>query len=319
MPAISGSAPGKIILFGEHAVVYGVPAIAVPVTQVQAKAMVFANPTGRAGEIVIEAPKIGLQTTLGELPEGDPLRAAIRGVLTTLKISQTPACRLRVTSNIPVAGGLGSSAAVSVAIIRALSAFLGHPFEDRQVSDLAYEVEKIHHGTPSGIDNTVITFARPVVYRRDPGGYDPAQIETFQVARPFTIVIADTGVSSSTAETVGDVRRAHQANPERYARIFRAIETIVEAAQEAIKSGHTEALGPLMDENHDLLREMGVSSPELDRLAQAARRAGALGAKLSGGGRGGNLIALADGELASRIAEALEGAGAKGTIVTTIQ
>lgn len=319
MPAISASAPGKIILFGEHAVVYGVPAIAVPVNQVQAKAMVFANPTGPPGEIIIEAPMIRLQKTLSELSEDDPLRVAIHGVLAALEISRSPACRLRVTSSIPMAGGLGSSAAISVAVIRALSSFLGNPLEDSRVSDLAYEVEKIHHGTPSGIDNSVITYAKPIFYRRDPGECVPALMETFQVARPFTVVIADTGIQSSTVATVGDVRRAYQAEPERYKRMFNAVGMIVEAAREAIESGYTEALGPLMDENHALLRDMGVSSKELEDLAQAARRAGAFGAKLSGGGRGGNLIALADGERASKIAEALEEAGAKATIITTVQ
>lgn len=319
MPAISASAPGKIILFGEHAVVYGHPAIAVPLTQVRAKAIIRANPRGKRGEIRIEAPNIDLEASVDQLPAEDPLRAAIQGVLEALEIPRPPALTLRVTSTIPVAAGLGSSAAISVAIIRALSNFLGQPLADEEVSELAYQVEKIHHGTPSGIDNTVTTYAKPVFFRRGPGGEQDAQIETFRVAKPFTIVIGDTGVRSATAVTVSNVGRARQGDPMRFAVIFDAVEKIVNAAREGIESGHTEALGPLMDENHQLLREMGVSSRELNRLVKAARAAGALGAKLSGGGGGGNMIALTSDETAEEVAQALVVAGARGTIVATVE
>lgn len=318
MPAISASAPGKIILFGEHAVVYGHPAIAAPLTQLKARAIVRANPRGKRGEIRIEAPDIDLESSLENLREEDPLRAAIQGVLEALDIAHPPALTLRVTSTIPVAAGLGSSAAISVAIIRALSNFLGEPLKDEQVSDLAYQVEKIQHGTPSGIDNTVTTYEKPVFFRRGLEAGQSAQIQTFRVAKPFTIVIGDTGVPSATAVTVGAVRRAREGDPMRFAIVFDAVERIVKAARDAIESGHIEALGPLMDENHQLLREMGVSSQELDRLVRAARSAGALGAKLSGGGGGGNMIAMVTEESADEVARALEAAGAVGTVVTTI-
>jgi mevalonate kinase len=321
MPAISASAPGKVILFGEHAVVYGRPAIAVPVSQVQAKAIVTANPLGKPGEVRVQAPVIGLETTLGELPEKDPLGVAIRGTLTELGIDRPPALTVRITSTIPVAAGLGSGAAVSVAVIRALSGFLGHPLEAERVSALAYEVEKIHHGTPSGIDNTVVTYAMPVYFVREttPGSALSARIETFKVERPFTLVIGDTGVPSPTAITVGDVREAREKDPLGYEAMFEAIEMMVQSAREAIESGHSEALGPLMDENQTVLEEMGVSSPELELLVGAAREAGALGAKLSGGGRGGNMIALAPEGEARQIAQALEEAGAVRIIVSTVE
>jgi mevalonate kinase len=321
MPAISASAPGKVILFGEHAVVYGRPAIAVPVTQVQAKAIVTANPLGKPGEVRVQAPAIGLETTLGELPDADPLAVAIQGTLGELGIDRPPALTVRITSTIPMAAGLGSGAAVSVAVIRGVSAFLGHPLKAERVSALAYEVEKVHHGTPSGIDNTVVTYAMPVYFVREttPGSGLSARIETFKVERPFTVVIGDTGVASPTAITVGDVREAREKDPLGYEAMFEAIERMVESAREAIESGHNEALGPLMDENQAVLAEMGVSSPELERLVEAARQAGARGAKLSGGGRGGNMIALAPEGEARQIAGALEEAGAVRTIVSTVE
>jgi len=313
MPSITAAAPGKIILFGEHAVVYGHPAIAVPVTQVRARATVSANPRAPSGLITIQAPAINLSASLNNLPADHPLAVVIQQVVTALGIRNLPACTIRITSTIPVAAGLGSGAAVSVALIRALSAFLGHPLSDEKVSSLAYEVEKIYHGTPSGIDNTVITYAKPVFFVRD------HPIEIIQVRQPFTLVIGDTGVPSPTKITVSDVRKGWQSNPTYYEAIFEAIGQIVRAARQAIENGPVTALGSLMNENHDLLAKLGVSSPELERLIQAARLAGASGAKLSGGGRGGNMIALSHPGREAEIAQALRSAGAVRVITTEVR
>lgn len=313
MPAFTATAPGKIILFGEHAVVYGRPAIAAPVSQVQARAVVSAAPRLPAGEVLIQAPDIGLEGSLSELPGEHPLGRAVNGLLAALDISHPPACTIRVTSTIPVAAGMGSGASVTVAILRALSAFLGVVLPDERVSALAYEVEKLHHGTPSGIDNTVITYAVPVYFVRG------QPIQTLRLPRPFTLVIGDTGIASPTAIAVGDVRRDWQAEPARSEAIFDQVGQIAQAARIAIEAGQIAELGPLMNANHDLLAQLGVSDPQLERLVRAARAAGALGAKLSGGGRGGNMIALAADESAPEIARALQSSGAVRTITTTIR
>jgi mevalonate kinase len=312
MPAYTATAPGKVILFGEHAVVYGRPAIAAPVSQVRARAVVSPAPRGPAGEVLVLAPDIGLESRLADLPEDHPLACVVNTLLAALQVSQPPACTLRVTSTIPVAAGLGSGAAVSVAILRAFSAFLGSPLDDEEVSALAYEVEKLYHGTPSGIDNTVITYGMPVYFVRG------RQIQTLRLPCPFTLVIGDTGVAGPTAVAVGDVRRGWQASPADYEALFDRVGQIAEAARLAIEAGQVDELGPLMDENQAMLKRMGVSSPELERLVLAARRAGALGAKLSGGGGGGNMIALTEGENAPEIARALLEGGAVRAITTTI-
>jgi mevalonate kinase len=318
MPAISASAPGKVILFGEHAVVYGQPAIAVPVTEVQAKAIVTGRPDQPSGWVNLQAPNIGLEAPLIDLPADNPLSKAVKGVFEATSISRIPAMTIRITSTIPIASGLGSGAAVSVAIIRAVSEFLGRPLPDERVSALAFEVEKLHHGTPSGIDNTVITYAMPVYFVRTDQG-DMKRVETFKVSSPFTILIGDSGVPSPTAVTVGDVRRAWQADTARFESLYASTGAIVEHARRAIEHGDIAALGPLMDENHELLVKMDVSSNELDRLIQAARQAGALGAKLSGGGRGGNMIALVKPAEANFISESLRIAGATNTIITQVK
>jgi mevalonate kinase len=300
-------APGKIILFGEHAVVYGRPALAVPVTQVQATAEVEDAP--RPG-IWIEAPDVRLQARYDRLPPTNPLAAAIGETLSALQIDPPPPLKIQVHSSIPVASGLGSGAAVSVALIRALAAHLGRPLPDEQVSALAYAVEKLHHGNPSGIDNSVVAYARPVWFVKG------QPIETLQVAAPFTLVIGDTGLRAPTRDSVAAVRRLWEADPSRIEAVFDRIGRLAEAARRAIESGEVAALGPLMDENHALLQELTVSSPELDRLVEASRRSGAPGAKLSGGGRGGNMIALAGPQDA--IQAGLRAAGAVRSLVTTV-
>jgi mevalonate kinase len=312
MPAFSAYAPGKVILFGEHAVVYGRPAIAAPVMQVRAKAIVSMDPKSRSGLVKLQAPDIGLETTLDDLPQNHPLAAVILKAAAAIQIRRIPACSIKVTSTIPIAGGMGSGAAVSVAILRAFSAAVGHPLSDDQVSQLAYEVEIIHHGTPSGIDNTVITYAKPVYFVKG----EP--IQTLRVKQPFTLVIGDTGVQSPTMDAVSDVRHAWEADKLLYDSLFETAGEIASQARNFIQGGPVETLGSLMSDNQVLLRQMGVSSPELETLIEAARSAGALGAKLSGAGRGGNMIALVMAEASGKVVSALKLAGAVRTIVTEI-
>jgi mevalonate kinase len=312
MPAITASAPGKAILLGEHAVVYGCPAIAVPVNQVEVRATVLPAPNQPAGWMLIESPEVQLKATLDQLPDTHPLRLLVESLRVEMGIHVFPSLNLRIHATIPPAAGLGSGAAVSVAVIRALSTFLGHPLADERVCHLAYQIEKLYHGTPSGIDNTVITYNQPIYYRRE------HPLEILRVYQPFTLVIADTGVQSSTREAVGDVRRYYQEKPDHYQELFDQVRRIVEQARQVIESGEGEALGPLMDQNHALLQEIGVSSPELDTLVSAAQAAGALGAKLSGGGRGGNMIALARPGEAQPLVLALLAAGARRAFLSLI-
>ena len=315
---MKASAPGKIILFGEHAVVYGRPALAIPVTQVHADVEVLDSP--RAG-IWINAPDINLHAELNSLPSDHPLAAVINKFFAPLHLppfsrkmggEKEGGIEIRITSTIPVASGLGSGAAVSVAMIRALSSTGNRPLSDDQVSAMAYEIEKLHHGTPSGIDNTVVTYAKPVYFVKG------QPMEILKVGKPFTIVIGDTGISAPTKESVSDVRKLWEADKTKWEKVFDEVGEIAKKAREKIESGKWEELGALMNQNHTLLQEMTVSSAELDRLVSAAREAGALGAKMSGGGRGGNMIALVKPEMEEAILRSLKEAGAKNTIITTV-
>lgn len=303
------SAPGKIILFGEHAVVYGRPALAVPVMQVYADVDVSDS---RDDGIWIHAPAVKLRAELKTLPSEHPIAATIHNLFFLLRVSPFPNLDIKISSTIPVASGLGSGAAVTIALTRALSSHLRYAMKDEDVNAFTYEIEKIHHGTPSGIDNTVITYAKPVYFVKG------QPIETFKVGQPFTFVIADTGIPAPTNESVGDVRRLWLSDTARWEAVFDKIGEVSFSARCAIEAGMYEWLGELMDQNHALLQELTVSSPELDTFVEAARQAGALGAKLSGGGRGGNMIALAKSEVADTVALALKEAGAKNIIVTPI-
>jgi len=307
---ITASAPGKVILFGEHAVVYGRPAIAVPVPQVRATAQMEAAPPGSGLRLV--AADLDRSVRLQEAADDDPLAAIARLMLEHLRQSE-PDAVLTVTSTIPIAGGMGSGAAVSTAVARALAAFFGQELPTAEISRLVYEVEKIHHGTPSGIDNTVVAYERPVYFIRD------RRMETFRPGAPLHLLIADSGIPSHTAKIVAEVRAAWEAHPARYDFLFDRIGEVTDEAREAIEMGDVYNLGMLMDQNHELLCRIGVSSPQLDELAEAARYGGALGAKLSGAGRGGNIIALVEEFAVDEVEEALRAAGARRIIYAVVK
>jgi len=311
MPAFSATAPGKTILFGEHAVVYGEPAIAVPVQSLRARAVVTPRVSGKSGQIRIEAPDISLSAELNDLDPDHPLRAAVRGAVSDHSLDRVPACQILVTSTIPPASGLGSSAAVSAAVIRALSGFLGLRLTDEEVSRAAFDVEKIYHGTPSGIDNSVVVFQQPVFYQKG------QEIQFINIPSSFSLVIGCTGTPGNTRKAVNEVREKWLEEPDRFNKLFGEIGEITRRALNAITRGEPGDLGPFMDENHRLLQDLGVSTPELDHLAQAARKSGALGAKLSGGGLGGCLIALVNSQ-ADAVQESLLEEGAAGVYLTTI-
>jgi mevalonate kinase len=304
-------APGKVILFGEHAVVYGRPAIAVPVTEVRSEARVERSLAGQGA--VIFAPDVGRRIVLHEASEDDPLARTVRLALDAIKVDRDPDVTITVTSTVPIARGMGSGAAVSTALVRALAQYFDRWLSSRAISELVYQSEILYHGTPSGIDNTVVAFEKPIYFVRDEGW------EVFWVGEPFLLAIADTGVESSTREVVGDLRRRYDADPARYTPLFDEVGNIASAARISIEQGQIELLGRLMNENHTVLQSLGVSCPELDCLVAAALDGGALGAKLSGAGRGGNMIALVTEEVRGRVGMMLRLAGATRVLFTQVR
>lgn len=312
MPATISTAPGKTILFGEHAVVYGQPAIAVPVTERQAKVKIFPLIGSQTDQIQFIAPQIQFEKNYIDLDKHHPFRIALEQVKNFLEISHYPACKIHLSSTIPISSGLGSSAAISVSLINALFSFVGYRASESLLSELAYKVEIEFHGTPSGIDNTVVAYRKPVYFQK---GKD---IEFINPGGNFTIIIADSGVSGNTKVAVAGVRERWLNNTILFEEYFQKIGEIASHAKMALENGEQTILGNLMNANQELLRKIGVSHPSLENLIDISMKHGGLGAKLCSGGLGGNIIILTDVEKADILSELLLGNGASQTIIMTL-
>ena len=298
-----GTAPGKTILFGEHAVVYGEPGIAIPLCNIQTTASFQPlEKNKKAQGFRIISSTVGLDESFSDLSDHLPLKKLIVYLQEVFQIRVLPQKALRIESTIPIASGLGSGAACSVAVIRAFAATYGKKPDDSEVSAIAFEIEKYYHGSPSGLDNTTISYGKPVFFRKEIG------FEPIRLPFPLNLVIADTGIKSITSEVVGDIRiRYNQLEP-----FIHAIGAISNRARISLETGDIRNTGALMNENQQILQKMTVSCQELDELIGIALGNGAIGAKLTGAGRGGNMIALAENAVSTeRIKTALERAGAK--------
>lgn len=292
-------AHGKIILLGEHAVVYGRHAIAAPIPLA-----VEARVVDERDGVQLMIPRWGIEQRvrpLDENPQG--FDRTLDLILETLELSGR-SMRIEVFPKVPRAMGLGGSAAIAVAIIRAIDTHFALRLTDEDVNALAFECEKVAHGTPSGIDNTLATYGRFMLYRR--GG--ETEMTPVTAGRPLPIVIGMTGKESLTAKTVGAVRSAWQRHQSLYERFFDEIDHLTMHAVEAVKAGDLEELGDLMNLCQGILNGLQVSSAELEELIQIARASGAVGAKLTGGGGGGSMIALCP-QGTRPVREALEDAG----------
>ncbi|WP_348764853.1 hydroxymethylglutaryl-CoA reductase, degradative [uncultured Salinisphaera sp.] len=303
---------GKIILLGEHSVVYGRHAIAAPIPL-----HVRAEVTAQARHIELLIPRWGVEMRLAEPERGvSSLHASITLIAERLGLAER-GMRIDVFPHIPRANGLGASAALAVAVIRAMARCFGIAISEREISNLAFDCEKIAHGTPSGIDNTLATFGRPILFRRD-NANSRAEIQDLTTPQPIPVIIGLSGVATLTMQTVGSVRAAWQKNPERYESIFSQIDTLALAGAEAMRKGDLAELGELMNIDHGLLNALQVSSREIEELVQIARDNGALGAKLTGGGGGGAMIAISEPERTQTIASAMRSAG-YNTFITEIR
>lgn len=297
---LTGSAPAKVILFGEHAVVYGFPAIALPLADLRAYA-----------EYQSSDQPLSIMSEHKPPASSDPLAAMARQTLRFLGVGQARG-RIQIRSDIPVASGLGSGAAVSAALGRTVARMLGRELANADLNALVYEIEKLHHGTPSGIDNSVVVYEKPVYFVKD------RRLDFLDLATPLSLVVADSGDAALTRETVAHVRVLRAKQPERTNAILRQIGGIAECARSQLELGDSRQLGALMTRNHELLRALELSSPALDGLVEAAMSAGAYGAKLSGGGRGGNIIALVDARRSAKVRGALLRAGAARAFTSAI-
>jgi mevalonate kinase len=299
--SVEATAPGKMILFGEHSVVYRGPAI---VLAIDRRARVVASKRDDK-KVYIDAEDLGFSgyfedneyyALSGKAWRGRNLSAlnvASKKVMEHIGVEG--GVNLVVRSMIPIAVGLGSSAAVCVATTAAVGELYNGNLTKKEIAELSFEGEKIIHGTPSGVDNNVSTFGGIMKYEKG------QPFESFKLEQQLPFVIGNTRKKRSTKNLVDEVRLLREKNPEIIDNIIDSIGKISKQGLNALFNRDLEKIGDLMNINHGLLSALGVSTPELDDLVYAARREGALGAKLTGAGGGGCMIALAMEDSLSRI------------------
>lgn len=303
---VEAEAPAKVILLGEHFCVHGAPAVSMAVNlyaRVRVKAWKPKPDEGLQPRITLQIR--GVERLFG-LPHA--VRLAAEAVLERAKrkLNRLPGLEITVSSDIPAGAGLGSSASIASATIAAVSKIAGLTLSKDQVLSLCSIPERFIHGNPSGIDQATVILGGLILFRR---GEPPRNLTP---ARPLSLIVGDTGVRRTTKTLVEKFGRLLSQKPKKY---LQKAENLTFEAVRALREGSFEALGEAMNKAHLLLSKLEVSIPELDRLVKAALDNGALGAKLTGAGGGGCMIALAKPGEASRVAEALRRAGGKPYLV----
>ena len=298
-----GSGFGKVIIYGEHFVVHGVPGIVSAIdSTTDAEVMkcgsgIRVRDTRRGSKGYAEEKKQQQIESIDRILEAmgiDPDSVSLD---------------IWLGGNLPGFSGLGASAASSVAIVRAISEEFGKNLSDERINEIAFEAEKAYAGTPSGIDNTAATFGGLLWFKKDMMRGSNL-IEKLKIKAPVEIVIGSTGLVANTKAMVEGVAQRKARDPNKYNPIFKRAEELAVEGKKALLDYDLQMVGKLMDENHGLLQGIGVSSKELDYLVDLARRRGAVGAKLTGGGGGGCMVALTPTKkLQETVACAIEGVG----------
>jgi mevalonate kinase len=297
-----GSGYGKVILFGEHFVVHGVPGI---VSAIDSTTDAEVKKTGTGITVRDER-----KTAKGYSEEKRLQQLeSIERMLKTMEIDLKTPLNIWIGGTLPGFSGLGASAASSVAIARAIAEELRMRVPDEKINQIAYEAEKAYAGNPSGIDNTAATFGGLMWFRKNMNG-GPDTIEKLSIRKPVEIIIGSTGKVANTKAMVEGVAERKRKNPQKYNPLFKQAEELAFAGRKALEEYDLKKVGELMNENHRLLQEIEVSSKELDFLVDIARKQGAFGAKLTGGGGGGCMTALTPTkELQENVTAAIEKEG----------
>jgi len=235
---------------------------------------------------------------------------SVENVIKYLRIdTENQKLEITFSGDLYAASGVGASAAQCTSLARALNEFFKLNLNDEKINEAAYEGEKAYHGTPSGIDNTASTYGGLIWFVKNLSG-GKNTMDLLKSAKKMPLVIANSGITASTIEVVADVRRLKEEDPNKFERIFKEYKKLAEEAKEALLEGDIITIGRLMNQNHKLLQEITVSGEINDKLVDIVLKSGAIGAKMTGTGRGGLVIGLAeDLEVQERIAKAVEKTG----------
>lgn len=304
--AVSGRGQGKVILLGEHAVVHGVPALAAALSH-----------GATATATTSERDRLRIASWNVDLSPDDDLPLARAFAAAIAARDRRGPVHVEANVTVPGGAGLGSSAALGVAVIRAMDALEGVHRTDEDTQRVALAWERVFHGNPSGIDTAMAIAGGVALYRRHPAE-GQKQLERIVPRSPITLVVAHSGEGASTRAMVESVARQKERDPKRFEKTLGAIEALVSNARVALEGGDLRGLGQLFDMNQQLLSAWMVSTATLEEMCGAARKAGALGAKLTGGGGGGCMIALApSAEAATEIHRVLLEHGKKEAWIVT--
>ncbi len=298
-----GSGFGKVILFGEHFVVHGVPGI---VSAIDSTVDADVKKTGEGIAVRDERKGAKGYTQKKRVQQ----KESIERMLRTMGIDLEKAVLdIWLGGNLPGFSGIGASAASSVAIARAIAEEFRMNLPDEKINEIAYEAEKAYAGTPSGIDNTAATYGGLLWFKKNMSG-GANTIEKISIRKPVEIIIGSTGIVANTKAMVAGVTERKKKNPQKYDLLFKRAEELAFTAKKALKDFDLRKVGELMNENHRLLQKIEVSCKELDHLVDLARAQGAFGAKLTGGGGGGCMTALTpEKELQEKVAKTIEKEG----------
>jgi mevalonate kinase len=311
-----GSGYGKVILFNEHFVVYGIPAIASALgNKTDAEVVPTDDLTSSGADGSMAGDGWVLEDNRPANPgykteKFDHQMESIERVLKAADFDATKNnIRITLGGDLKAVGGVGASAAVCVSIARALNEEFQLGFDDNRINEIAYEGEKAYAGTPSGIDNTASTFGGLLWFAKNLEG-GPNTMEKIKLKRPVEIVMGNTGLTANTKAAVTGVRERKEQKPEEYRKIFDESMELVRNARAKLDELNLEEVGQLMNKNHKLLKLIEVSHEKLDMLVEIARENGAIGAKMTGGGLGGYMVALTPGsEIQDKVARAMENEG----------
>lgn len=323
-----GETCAKVILFGEHSVVYGHSAVALPLKNLRMRATVTSNDpvdtfntnfkdeskTNYDFSSKITLSCLGFNGLLSEItPRFNSVRAAICATLEFMGSRwRGESLRIATESDFPSERGLGSSAAAAGAVIRAILDYYSISASDDEIFALTQTAERVAHGNPSGLDATATSASQPVRFKS-------GEFSNIDINMRAWLVLVDSGVKGVTRATVESLRERLDAQPEYVGELLNELGALAIEAEDDLKFGRAADMGVRMTRAHKILAKLGVSTPQLDNLVQAACENGALGAKLTGGGGGGCVIALAGDALAAeRIAAALRSEGARETWILNI-
>lgn len=289
--AAIGKGYAKVIIFGEHFVVYGLAGIAAGIDKyVQVEAQKIKD----SEDVLFDDKVFNEKISLKEQPEHIKCKL-FHAMFDSDEFLPKKGIKFIINSTFPAGGGMGYSGALCVAMARAMNNLFSQDWKNEKINEIAYLGECVSHGNPSGIDNTCSTYGTTIWFEKNLQG-EKNKLRPIKCGKSLYFVLADTGIKHNTKEAVAMVKKKKEENPKDFDIIFSDYKSIVSKVKKEIQFGGTQEIGKLMNKNQDLLKQIGVSNPEIEQIIRIANFAGALGAKITGAGMGGNVLILCENE-----------------------